>query len=167
MKIRRVCAQEVPEVHALTIDVLSRLPSEALYAMVTEDDLYAHVQDHGEIHGAFLNGRLVAYTILAFPGLGPNNLGREFGVPQAELQRVASLDGTVVHESVRGQGLQRQFHELREQRALAKGCLYLFSTVHPENHVSRLNLEAAGFELKFSRPMYGGLPRHCYAKRLG
>jgi RimJ/RimL family protein N-acetyltransferase len=104
--------------------------------------------------------------VLAFPGLGSKNLGREFGVPEAELVRVAVLDATVVHESVRGQGLQRRFHKLREERARALGCLYLYSTVHPDNHVSRRTLEAAGFLLQFTRPMYGGFPRHCYAKRL-
>ncbi|MDQ6423465.1 GNAT family N-acetyltransferase [Paenibacillus sp. LHD-117] len=76
------------------------------------------------------------------------------------------LDSTVVHESVRGQGLQRSFHELREKRAKEKGCHYLYSTVHPENLASVNNLEAAGFTLQFTRLMYGGKLRHCYVKRL-
>ncbi|NOU93567.1 GNAT family N-acetyltransferase [Paenibacillus sp. LMG 31456] len=148
------------------VDVVSRLPSFALFSMDSVDSLNTRVQDLGEIYGAYLRGGLVAYTVLAFPGVGSSNLGREFGVPESELLRVAILDATVVHESARGQGLQRQFHELREDRARAYGCLHLFSTVHPDNHVSRRNLEAAGFTVQFTRPMYEGHPRHCYAKRL-
>ncbi|MCR8633864.1 GNAT family N-acetyltransferase [Paenibacillus radicis (ex Xue et al. 2023)] len=166
MDIRRIGHEEVQEVHRLMVDVVSRLPSSALFSMDSTDYLYTRVQDHGEIYGAFLEERLVAFTVLAFPGVGASNLGREFGVPEAELLRVAVLDATVVHETARGHGLQRQFHELREERARAYGCLHLFSTVHPENHVSRRNLEDAGFTLQFTRPMYEGHLRHCYAKRL-
>jgi GNAT superfamily N-acetyltransferase len=166
MEIRRIGHEEVSEVRKLMVDVVSRLPSHTFFSKNDEDYLHAHVENQGEIYGAYLDGRLVAYTVITFPGLEASNLGREFGVPEADLPRVASLDATVVHESARGQGLQRRFHELREQRARANDCLYLYSTVHPDNHVSRQNLEAAGFLLQFTRPMYGGYPRHCYAKKL-
>ncbi|MEW9701205.1 N-acetyltransferase family protein [Paenibacillus sp. SI8] len=166
MEIRRIGNEEVYEAYNLMMDVVSRLSSGAIFAMDDVEYLHAHVENEGEIYGAFLDGRMVAYTVLAFPGLKAGNLGREFGVPDDELNRVAVLDATVVHESVRGRGLQRRFHELREERARASGCLYLYATVHPDNHVSRRNLEAAGLEHQFTRPMYGGLPRHCYAKRL-
>ncbi|MFD0698232.1 GNAT family N-acetyltransferase [Paenibacillus sp. GCM10027628] len=166
MEIRRIGHEEIPEVHKLMIDVVSRLPAQSFFAMDDEDSLHALIENQGEIYGAYVEARLVAYTVLAFPGPGSKNLGREFGVPETELTRVAVLDATVVHESARGQGLQRRFHELREERARARGCLHLYSTVHPDNHVSRRNLEASGFLLQFTRPMYGGLPRHCYAKRL-
>jgi len=164
--IRRLGHDQVAEIHKLMLDVVSRLPSGELFA--TDDEHYFHglLNRQGEIYGAYDNGKLAAYTTLAFPGTGPGNLGREFGVAEEELARVGVLDATVVHESVRGRGLQRYFHDLRERRAAARGCLYLYSTVHPDNDASRRNLEAARFVLQFTRPMYGGLPRHCYAKRL-
>jgi GNAT superfamily N-acetyltransferase len=166
LKIRRLGHMEVENVRALMIDVISRLPSQELFAMDEEEHFHDHIEEKGEIYGAFLDGDLVAYSVLAFPGMSEKNLGREFGVPEQELPYVAVLDSTVVHESVRGRGLQRFFHELREKRAREKDCLYLYSTVHPENHMSMKNLEAAGFILQFTRPMYGGKSRHCYSKRL-
>ena len=166
LEIRRLGHRDVPDIRALMVDVVSRLASQDFFAMDDEDYLNVHIQEKGEIYGAFLNGKLVAYSVLAFPGRSESNLGREFGVPEQDLPYVAILDATIVHESVRGRGLQRYFHELREDRAREKGCRYLYSTVHPQNVVSKNNLEAEGFILQFTRPMYNGKPRHCYAKRL-
>ncbi|WP_244208894.1 GNAT family N-acetyltransferase [Paenibacillus ferrarius] len=166
MELKRLWQQDIPQVQALMIDVVSRLPSSSLYSMDRIEAMYEYVEEKGEIYGAYQDEKLVAYTVLAFPGLSDSNLGREFGVPDEDLTRVGSLEGSIVHETVRGRGLQRQFHVLREQRAREKGLLYLYATVHPDNTVSRRNLEAAGLTLQFSRPMYGGLPRQCYAKKL-
>ncbi|CAN7274139.1 GNAT family N-acetyltransferase [Paenibacillus sp. LjRoot153] len=166
LEIRRLGCRDVPAIRALMVDVVSRLASQDLFAMDDEDYLEVHIQEKGEIYGAFLSEELVAYSVLAFPGRSESNLGREFGVPESDLPYVASLDATIVHESVRGQGLQRYFHTLREGRARENGYRYLYSTVHPDNVVSKHNLEAAGFALQFTRPMYNGKPRHCYAKHL-
>ncbi|TDF99194.1 GNAT family N-acetyltransferase [Paenibacillus piri] len=166
MDIHRISHDHVEEIHKLMLDVVSRLPSGALFAMDDEDYLHDLLKRKGEIYGAFDNGKLVAYTVLALPGIGSGNLGREFGVPEEELSRVGVFDATIVHESVRGRGLQRFFIDLRERRAKTLGCLHLYSTVHPDNEASRRNLEAARFVLQFTRQMYGGHPRHCYTKRL-
>ncbi len=166
LMISRLRHTEVKDIRTLMIDVVSRLPSQDLFAMDDEEYIHEHIEEKGEIYGAYLDGNLAAYSVLAFPGMSESNLGRAFGVPEKELPRVAVLDSTVVHESVRGLGLQRCFHELRENRAREKDYLYLYSTVHPRNFPSIKNLEAAGFILQFSRPMYGGKTRHCYSKRL-
>lgn len=166
LELRRLYHLELQEIRALMLEVISRLPFQDLFAMNDEDYFLELIDGKGEIYGAFNNGKLVAYSVLAFPGVSEINLGTEFGVPEKELPFVAVLDSTVVHESVRGLGLQRFFHELREKRAMEKECLYLYSTVHPQNHASIKNLEAAGFALQFTRPMYGGKNRHCYSKRL-
>lgn len=166
MDIRRITAEEVPQVFALMEDVVARLPSKALFATADEAYFYTHVEELGEIYGAFEDDQLVAYTVLSYPGLHDWNLGRELGVLESELDKVAVLEMTVVHESARGRGLQQYFHQLRERRARERGSLLLYSTVHPDNTPSRRNLEAAGLTVQFTRPMYGGSMRHCYAKRL-
>ncbi|PWW02933.1 putative GNAT superfamily acetyltransferase [Paenibacillus cellulosilyticus] len=163
--IRRLNETDVQDIYALMLDVLSRLPSQDLFAMYDEAFITYHLNEHGEIYGAYVNGNLVAYSVISYPDKS-DNLGPEFGVPVEELSHVAVLDSTVVHESVRGMGLQRYFHRLREERARKRGCLYLYSTVHPDNLPSVRNLDEAGLTLQFTRPMYGGKMRHCYAKRL-
>ncbi|MFB9750111.1 GNAT family N-acetyltransferase [Paenibacillus hodogayensis] len=166
MHIRRLGREGLAEVHDLMADVVSRIPDKALF--YADDDQYFHelLEQDGEMYGAYDKEKLAAYSILAHPGRGANNLARQFGVPDEELSRVWVLDSTIVHESVRGRGLQRYFNVLREKRAVALGAKYLYSTVHPDNAASRRNLEAAGFVLQFTGPLYGALPRHCYAKRL-
>jgi GNAT superfamily N-acetyltransferase len=166
LEIRRLYHLELQKIRALMVDVISRLPFQDLFEMDDEDYFIELIYGKGEVYGAFTNGKLVAYSVLAFPGISESNLGAKFGVPETELPFVAVLDSTVVHEAVRGIGLQRFFHELREKCAKEKGCLYLYSTVHPQNHTSINNLEAAGFTLQFTQPMYGGKNRHCYSKRL-
>lgn len=166
MEIRRLGHTDVANIRELMIDVISRLPSQDLFAKDDEEYLRTQTQENGEIYGTYLNGKLVAYSILAYPGLSDRNLGRELGVREDELPFVAAMDATVVHESVRGIGLQRQFHELREKSARENGYRYLYSTVHPDNYVSIRNLEAAGFIRQFTRLMYGGKSRHCYMKFL-
>lgn len=166
LKLRRLYHQEIPEVLVLMKDVISRLPFQDQFAMDEENYFLEIINGKGEIYGAFNHEQLVAYSVLAFPGKSKSNLGIDLAIPDQDLAFVAVLDSTVVHESVRGQGLQRMFHEIREERAKESGCNYLYSTVHPENHASVKNLESAGFTLQFTRPMYGGKIRHCYAKRL-
>ncbi|GGA08950.1 hypothetical protein GCM10008018_63230 [Paenibacillus marchantiophytorum] len=166
MELIRLWEQEIPQVQELMMDVVSRLPSEALYAMDRIEALYAYLEQDSEIYGVYEADKLVAFTMLAFPAFSESNLGREFGVPESDLAKVASLEGSIVHESVRGRGLQRHFHARREQLSREKGMKYLYATVHPDNAVSRRNLEAAGLTVQFSRLMYGGLPRLCYAKKL-
>ncbi|MFC4099043.1 GNAT family N-acetyltransferase [Paenibacillus xanthanilyticus] len=164
--IRRLGPEDVNRVHAFMTDVVSRLPSPDLFAMGDEVYLHEHMEELGEIYGAFNQEALVAVTVLAYPGHDEGNLAREFGVSDSELSRVAVLEAAVVHETARGLGLQRRFHDLRERRARDRECLYLYATVHPDNLPSIRNLEAIGLSLRFTRPMYGGKMRHCYAKRL-
>jgi len=164
--IRRLGHDQVAEVQTFMNDILSRLANPSHYASDDEAYLHALVAGRGEMYGAYHEHKLAAFSAVVFPGVGIDNLGREFGVPEQELLRVAALDGTVVHESARGHGLQRFFHQLREERAHHYGCLHLYSTVHPDNLASLRNLEACGFERQFTRLMYGNKNRHCYAKRL-
>jgi GNAT superfamily N-acetyltransferase len=166
LRIRPLGHDEVAELHELMQDVVSRLPRQAWFA--TDDEAYFHelLDRNGEIRGAYDQGKLVAYSVLAYPGTGEGNLGREFGVPEEELDRVWGLDSTMVHESARGLGLQRYFTDWRERRARLLGGRYLYATVHPDNRASLRNLEAAQLIFKFSRPMYGGVPRYCLAKHL-
>ncbi|MDQ0208680.1 GNAT family N-acetyltransferase [Alkalicoccobacillus murimartini] len=166
LETRRLNHLDLSAIRELMLDVISRLPSQELFAMDDERYFLDILNGTGEVYGVFRKEELVAFSVLAFPGVSESNLGIEFGIPERERSLVAALDSTVVHESVRGLGLQRYFHELRETRAKESGCLYLYSTVHPQNHASIKNLEAAGFTLQFTRPMYGGKDRHCYMKRL-
>lgn len=166
MHIRRLGDDDIEPLMELMHLIVSLLPSSDYYAMDDSNYFREHIRNMGEMYGAFIDSQLVACTVLGIPGPGPRNLGREYGVPEQELLRVAALEGSAVHPAARGKGLQRYFVELRERRAVEYGCLHMYSTVHPDNEASRRNLEQSGYVWQFTRSMYGGLPRHCYAKRL-
>lgn len=166
LSITRLNETDLPAIMKLMGEVVARLPSQALFAMDDEAYLREKIADKGEIYGVYNTNRLQAYSVLSWGGSHEQLLAGECGLPERDHPLTAMLDGTVVHESHRGLGLQRRFHELREQRAQDMGYQFLISTVHPDNAISIRNLESAGFQLRFTKPMYGGKPRHCYLKRL-
>lgn len=168
LTIHRLSAQHIPDVFRLMEDVVARLPNPDLFASDDEQSLYAYLEVGAEIYGAYDGEQLVAYTLLSFPGLSDANLGRQFQpiLSREQLLNTAVFDTTIVHETYRGNGLQQYFNQLREQRAKERGAYCLYATVHPDNIASKRNLEAAGFVHQFTKPMYGGLMRMCYAKFL-
>ncbi len=85
LEIRRLYHLELQEIQALMFDVISRLPFQDLFAMDDENGFLDLFNGQGEIYGAFNNGTLVAYSVLAFPGVSESNLGSEFGVLEVEL----------------------------------------------------------------------------------
>ncbi len=168
LNIYRLSTAHIPEVYSLMQDVVSRLPNPDLFAWDDEESLYAYLEAGAEIYGACDGEKLIAYTLLSFPGLSDDNLGRQFepALSNEDLLRTAVFDTSIVHESHRGKGLQQYFNRLRERRAKERRAICLYATVHPDNTVSRGNLEAAGLVHQFTQPMYGGKLRMCYMKFL-
>lgn len=167
LRMRRLESGDLTAMIALMQDVVSRLPVRSWFATDSVDSLQQMLDAGAEMFGAFEGDVLRAYTVLALPKEGEAHLGRICGVPEQEWDHVRVLDASVVHESVRGRGLQRYFLALREQRAAAQGVLHVAATVHPDNLASRRNLEAAGFVHACTREMYGDYLRCCYVKRIG
>lgn len=81
LEIFRVGHEDVKRIRKLMDDVISRLPAQELFAMDDEAYFHEHIEEKGEIYGAFLDGELVAYSVLAFPGISEKNLGRETAHP--------------------------------------------------------------------------------------
>ena len=80
LEMRRLEHSDLVNVIRLMNDVISRLPSQDLFAMDDEDYFREIFDGNGEVYGAFKNGSLVAFSVLAFPGGNEGNLGTEFGV---------------------------------------------------------------------------------------
>ena len=77
--ISRLRHMEVKDIRTLMIDVSSRLPLQDLFAMDDEEYIHEHIEEKGEIYGAYLDGNLATYSVLAFPGMSESDLGRELG----------------------------------------------------------------------------------------
>lgn len=95
-----------------------------------------HIAAEGITLGAFCEGRMIAYAALRFPGLAPDNLGREIGLASPLLPGVAHLDGAAAHPAYRGERLHLDMGRLREALALWAGHRHLFGIVSPLNPYS-------------------------------
>lgn len=113
--------------------------------------------DTGIIAGVFL---------VAFPGKGEENLGRDIGISEKELVLVAHMDSIAVLPEFRGKKLQYQLMQTAEKELKIRGFRYLMCTVHPENHYSKNNILKRGYEVVMTKEKYGGYIRDIYLKKL-
>jgi len=74
--------------------------------------------------------------------------------------KVAHLDGSAVHPSYRGMGIQRRLSVLRVAFAADRGARHFLLTVSPANpHSLRNHLNEGGFRVRAIKQKYGGLWR--------
>ena len=126
-----------------------------------------HLGARGRILGAFDRGRLIAYGVLGLPNPGGYNLGRDLGLPQGELARVAHLAGAAVHPDWRGRGLQRRLTAERLRLAKSFARAHVISTVSPFNYCSWRNLVAHGLLVRRLASKYGGHLRYVLHRESG
>ncbi len=109
-------------------------------------------------------GELAGVFIADIPGTGPENLGRDIGLPEEELQYVAHMDVAAVLPQYRGNRIQHKLMQLAEAELVRRGYRYLMCTVHPDNAHSNSNVQEQGYRIVKTMPKYGGLPRNIYLK---
>ena len=95
------------------------------------------------------------------------NLGRDIGLPETELGKVAHMDSAAVLPASRGFRLQRRLMEYAETELQKEGFRHLCCTVHPDNRSSLNNVLAQGYRIMKTCEKYGGSPRHILLKELG
>lgn len=134
--------------------------SEYTYAMLQEENGigYKAVEtDSGNLAGIF---------IAAFPGIGEENLGRDIGLSEAELEKVAHMETIAILPRYRGYGLQYSMMQNAEAELKKRGYRYLMCTIHPENIYSKNNAIRQGYEVILTREKYGGYLRDILLKKL-
>lgn len=110
------------------------------------------------------DGVLAGAFLAVLPGRSQENLGREYGLSEEELDLAAHMDSAAVRDRFRGFGLQRRLMEVTEEALAAKGIRYLFCTAHPENTYSQNNICSLGYEAFLQKEMYGGYRRDLFIK---
>ncbi len=113
--------------------------------------------------GAYLNGRLIAFTLVLTNPYSPRNLGYYLNYTQEQCLGCVTYDTTFVHPEYTGYGIQKVFISMKDELARAIGAIEALATVSPENTVSLNNLEANGFKIADEKKMYG--ERHRYIMR--
>lgn len=111
-------------------------------------------------------GKLAGVFLTAFPGRSRENLGRDIGLPDTELERVAHMDTAAILPEYRGNRLQIRLMRRAEEDLRQQGFGYLLCTVHPDNRFSRDNMLRQGYQAVKITKKYGGLPREILCKEL-
>ena len=110
--------------------------------------------------GAVAGQELIAYSIIRLPGVSKGNLGRDIGLAEEELCRVAHLQAIAVHPSHRGRGLQQRMTAAHLRVIEELGCDHVCCTVSPRNPVSLRNYLCSGLMIRALCPMFKGWWRY-------
>lgn len=154
--MRLLIADEIESAMKLQEYVYDNLINKDILFCDEYDDVVRDVLDKGKIIGVFNSfGDLVAYRYISIPGETDKNLGRDLGIMEDELFKVAHLETTVVHPEYRGNGLQSLTLEKTLPIIGNMGFKHLLCTVSPQNIYSLYNILKNGLAIKSLKKKYG------------
>ena len=160
--------EDAEEISRVMREVHEQMENKALFAPSSQEEILAHIEAEGFTVGAYdPQGKMAGHFIIRYPMLAPDNLGRDLGLPESELLKVAHMESAVVLPEYRGHHLQIRMLKYAESVIDKKKFRYFMSTVSPDNPASYRSLEANGYELMMTKEKYGGLPRRIYCKKVG
>ncbi len=121
----------------------------------------------GMVLGALADRALAGFLAVQFPGRSAHNLGRDYGLPDGDLDRALHFTGILVHPDRRGQGLHRRLIETAAQGALPpERHRYWFATVRPENTASVRGMLSVGMRVFARKPKHDGHDRLLFVRDL-
>lgn len=166
LRLRLLAQSDLPAILALQARVRGALPDPAFLADDPPEFFAAHLGDWGVTGGVEHEGELVAFGVIGFGGLIPQeeNFGRLIGLPPDRLVSVGQPDGVAVAPGWRGRGLQRHLLRWRLAAAVTRGCRDILSTCEPRNVFSLRNMMGFGLRAVRFAHLFNGLPRlvlHC------
>ena len=159
---------DAQQIHALMRYVYEELEDKSLYVCDDLEFVRTHIAQRGfAVMACTKEGELAAALICRYPMAEKDNLGRELGLSEAELLRIAHMESAVVAPAYRGNGLQCQMIRYAEKIMDAGRFLYFLATVSPDNPASCRSLEKCGYTPVKAAEKYGGLVRRVYCKKAG
>jgi hypothetical protein len=167
LNLRLLQERDVDEIVRLHNFVVGGLAIPGLYRASDRGHFARHIADDGYTLGVFTNEEeLVAFAIIRFPKSAADNLGKDLGIPQAQLPGVAHLEECAVHPLFRGCRLQRRL--ITERVAIGKefGMERIAVTIAPRNIPSLKSSLNSGLTVDAMARKYGGLQRLILSKSL-
>jgi ribosomal protein S18 acetylase RimI-like enzyme len=140
------------------------LPSPEIFRLHDEDYFSRLFRLERSVIGVIVDGSLIAYSLIYIPGKGGENLGRDVGLPEEELERVAHLQAAVVHPAYRGNGLQKKMGAAHLKVIEEMGFEHVLCTVSPKNPFSLRNVFSNGFVIRGLKPKFEGAWRYIMYK---
>ncbi len=105
-------------------------------------------------------GILVAYAVLTYKPDALRDYCDSLGLPEAERDSLACLDGISVHPAWRGNGVHTLLAGWRIETARIAGKRHVCATVAPSNHISWETLISVGMRVMTLGRFYGGMLRY-------
>ncbi len=167
LEIRLCTSNDVKDIYRIQNIVIENFKdNEKGYFLPFKEESYfriVHDPIHdGEIYGAFLNGKMIAWIFLSV-----SNRMQEIKsyIPDIE-GNCADIDGVIVLPEYRGNHLQNMLVEHLEKRAKELGILNIVAEVTFGNEYSLRNLQSMGYEIKTWYQKDEKIKRHILLKRL-
>lgn len=164
MEMRFLAESSLSDLAALQSLVVSTLPEVEIFMPHDEEYLSRIFQTEHSVLGVLAGEKLVAYSIIRYPGTGKDNLGRDLNLAEEDLKDLAHLQAIAVHPHFRGYGLQRELAAAHLQVLESYGYEHICCTVSPKNPVSLNNLLSCGFRVRALIPKFAGWWRYILYK---
>ncbi len=142
------------------------LPSPEIFRLHDADYFSTLFKSERSVIGVIADGNLIAYSLIFVPGKEGENLGRDVGLPEEELERVAHLQASVVHPAYRGNGLQKRMGAAHLRVIKEMGFEHVLCTVSPKNPFSLRNIFSNGFVIRGLKPKFEGAWRYIMYRNL-
>jgi hypothetical protein len=160
LAFRHLVVDDIPALLELQETVRRALPHPHIFECEQGPYYTRILAGSGAGFGAFDGAALVAYGIVSFPGVHPENLCHDVPRLAIDPTEVAHLDGSAVAPVYRGLALQQRLTVLRIAFAAEKGARHFLMTVSPLNpHSLRNHLNGGGFRVEAIKQKYGGVWR--------
>ncbi len=140
--------------------IASNLPSPEIFRLHDKGFFLDLFEIDRSVIGITVEGIPIAYSLIHIPGRSQENLGKDAGLPDKELNKVAHLQAVVVHPDYRGNGLQRRMGRVQLKVIEDMGYEHVCCTVSPKNPISLRNILSNGFVIKGLRPKFEGSWRY-------
>ena len=164
MEMRFLVESSLSDLAALQSLVVSTLHEIEVFMPHDEEYLSRIFQTEHSVLGVLAGEKLVAYSIIRYPGTGKDNLGQDLNLAEEDLKNLAHLQAIAVHPHFRGYGLQRELAAAHLQVLESSGYEHICCTVSPKNPVSLNNLLSCGFRVRALIPKFAGWWRYILYK---
>lgn len=165
--LRIATKEQANEIHSVMEEVYNRLEDKTLYVCDDLEYVKTHVEGEGfAVVACDSNSKIVGSFIFRYPMQSEDNLGRDIGLSDSQLEKVVHMESSVVLPEYRGQGLQLSMLRYGEELIDRSKYKYLMATVSPDNKWSYNSFENNGYSLITTKEKYDGLMRRIYLKEI-
>lgn len=166
LEMRFLAESSLSDLAALQSLVVSTLHEIEIFMPHDEEYLSRIFQTELSVLGVLAEEKLAAYSIIRYPGMEKDNLGRDLNLAEEDLKKLAHLQAIAVHPHFRGCGLQRELAAAHLQVLESSGYEHICCTVSPKNPVSLNNLLSCGFRVRALNPKFAGWWRYILYKNV-